>query len=29
VMGQFVYVFAHEIGHAMLDILTVPIFWQR
>jgi hypothetical protein len=26
VMGQFFYVFAHEMGHAMFDILAVPIF---
>ena len=26
VMGQFFYVFAHEMGHAMFDILQVPIF---
>jgi hypothetical protein len=26
VMGQFFYVFAHEMGHAMFDILEVPIF---
>jgi hypothetical protein len=26
VMGQFFYVFAHEMGHAMFDILRVPIF---
>jgi hypothetical protein len=25
-MGQFFYVFAHEMGHAMFDILAVPIF---
>lgn len=25
-MGQFFYVFAHEMGHAMFDILRVPIF---
>jgi hypothetical protein len=26
VIGQFFYVFAHEMGHAMFDILKVPIF---
>ena len=26
VMGQFFYVVAHEMGHAMFDILQVPIF---
>ena len=26
VMGQFFYVFAHEMGHAMFDILAVPVF---
>jgi len=26
VMGQLFYVFAHEMGHAMFDILAVPIF---
>jgi Putative metallopeptidase len=26
VMGQFFYVFAHEMGHAMFDILSVPVF---
>jgi hypothetical protein len=26
VMGQFFYVFAHEMGHAMFDILVVPVF---
>jgi Putative metallopeptidase len=26
VMGQFFYVYAHEMGHAMFDVLKVPIF---
>ena len=26
VMGQFFYVVAHEMGHAMFDILQVPVF---
>jgi len=26
VMGQFFYVMAHEMGHAMFDILAVPVF---
>lgn len=26
VMGQFFYVYAHELGHAMFDILSIPIF---
>ena len=26
VMGQFFYVMAHEMGHAMFDILVVPVF---
>jgi hypothetical protein len=26
VVGQFFYVFAHEMGHAMFDLLDVPVF---
>jgi len=26
VVGQFLYVFAHEMGHAMFDLLDVPVF---
>jgi len=26
VMGQFFYVYAHEMGHAMFDVLNVPLF---
>jgi len=29
VLGQFFYVVAHEVGHAMFDILDVPVFGRQ
>jgi Putative metallopeptidase len=28
VLGQFIYVVAHEMGHALFDTLNVPLFGQ-
>lgn len=29
IVGQFLYVFAHEMGHAVFDLLSVPVFGRR
>jgi Putative metallopeptidase len=29
IIGQFFYVFAHEMGHAVFDLLSVPVFGRR
>jgi hypothetical protein len=28
-IGQFFYVFAHEMGHAMFDVLAIPVFGRE
>jgi hypothetical protein len=29
IIGQFFYVFAHEMGHAVFDLLEIPVFGRR